>query len=98
LKKRSKKLLLGGQCAAVPIKPNRRLGFIGTAAPTPAGPKVFWFFFAKKNLFLAFQLSGPLSGLLRCTRNDGRIEGVLDRQALFRHPAAPELREFLHAR
>jgi hypothetical protein len=44
----------------VPIKPNRRLGFIGTAAPTPAGPKVFWFFFAKKNLFLAFQLSGPL--------------------------------------
>jgi hypothetical protein len=51
-KKKQKNFRSWGQCASVPIKANRRLGLIGTEAQTPPGAKVFWFFFAKKNLFL----------------------------------------------
>jgi hypothetical protein len=47
-KKEAKKLLLGGRIASVPIKPNRRLGLIGTEVIRPQEQKFFGYFFSKK--------------------------------------------------
>jgi hypothetical protein len=47
-KKQQKNFCSGGVDAAVPIKPNRRLGLIGTAPPTPPEQKFFGYFFSKK--------------------------------------------------
>jgi hypothetical protein len=38
----------GGGDAAVPIKPSRRLGFIGTEVHCPQERKFFGYFFSKK--------------------------------------------------
>jgi hypothetical protein len=49
LKKSAQKTFApGGVWGSVAIKPNRRLGLIGTRAQTPAEQKFFCFFFFKK--------------------------------------------------
>jgi hypothetical protein len=51
-KKKQKTFGHGGGSAAVPIKPNRRLGLIGTESSPPPGPKVYLvLFLQKKNVF-----------------------------------------------
>jgi hypothetical protein len=53
-KKNQKTSAPGGVRTSVPIKPNRRLGLIGTEAQPPPGAKVFLLlFFQKKKRFLS---------------------------------------------
>jgi len=47
-KKKQKTFAPGGVWNSVPIKPNRRLGLIGTEAQTPPEQKFFGYFFSKK--------------------------------------------------
>jgi hypothetical protein len=47
-KKKQKNFCSGGVGGSVPIKPNRRLGLIGTPAPTPPEQKFFGSFFQKR--------------------------------------------------
>jgi hypothetical protein len=55
--KEPKRLLLWGRPASVPIRPNRRLGPIGTEVPTPPRSKSFLVtFFQKSNFFLKTSL------------------------------------------
>jgi hypothetical protein len=44
----------------MPIKPNRRLGLIGTVAPTPPGAKVFLVLFLQKKNILPLTSLKPI--------------------------------------